>query len=90
MSFHRRMTRPDATQTEVVETLRKAGVEVWVIGQPCDLLTLYRGRWQTLECKPVKERNRKDQERQTEFLRRTATPIVRNGLQAIAAVTLRG
>ena len=90
MSYHRRMTRPDATQTEIVAGLRKAGVAVWVIGIPCDLLCFYRGRWQTLECKPEKPRNRYDQEAQDEFLSATGTPIVRTALQALAILTLRG
>jgi hypothetical protein len=83
------MTRPDGTQAEIVEGLRKAGIIVYVIGQPCDLLTYYPPlrRWRTLECKPVKKRNRNDQEAQEIFLEVTGTPIVRTAQQAIAAVT---
>lgn len=87
MSYSRRMTRPDGTQTEIVEALRKAGVQVWIIGQPCDLLTFHRGIWRPLECKPVK-RIRKDQERQDAFLASTGVKKVRTALEAIAAVTL--
>jgi hypothetical protein len=89
VSYARRMTRPDGTQAEIVEGLRKAGIIVYVIGQPCDLLTYYPPlrRWRTLECKPVKKRNRNDQEAQEIFLEVTGTPIVRTALEAIAAVT---
>lgn len=88
MSYARRMTRPDGTQAEIVDALRKAGVMVWVIGQPCDLLTLYRGNWLPLECKPIK-RVRKDQEKQDEFLAITGVKKVRTALEAIEAVTWR-
>jgi hypothetical protein len=89
MSYARRMTRPDGTQAEIVEGLRKAGIIVYVIGHPCDLLTYYPPlrRWRTLECKPAKKRNRNDQEAQEIFLEVTGTPIVRSALEAIAAVT---
>jgi hypothetical protein len=83
------MTRPDGTQAEIVEGLRKAGIIVYVIGQPCDLLTYYPPlrRWRTLECKPVKKRNRNDQEEQSVFLAITGTPIVRTAQEAVNAVT---
>ena len=89
MSFHRRMTRPDATQGEIIAGLRAAGITVWVIGQPCDLLTYYPPlkRWRPLEAKPVKQRARGDQESQSAFLARFAVPIVRSAQEAIEAVT---
>lgn len=87
MSYQRRMTRPDSTQTEIVDALRKAGVSVWIIGQPCDLLTHYHGRWQVMECKPLAKRARKDQDEQSQFLAAYAVPIVRTPLQAIEALT---
>src|SRR5271163_1885253 len=93
MSFNRRMTRPDASQAEVVRTLRKAGITVWIIGEPCDLLTYNPSTklWKPLEVKPLdlKNKNRKDQEDQREFIKTYAVPIVRTGLEAIAALTLR-
>lgn len=85
MSYARRMTRPDATQQEIVEGLRKAGVQVWIIGQPCDLLTYYRGVWRPLECKPLKG-IRHDQQVQDSFLAATGVQRVRNASEAIAAV----
>jgi hypothetical protein len=75
----------DATQKAIVEALRAIGVKVWIISEPCDLLTLYRNRWLPIECKPVK-RKRNDQEKQTEFLTDTGTPVCRTPMAAIAAV----
>jgi hypothetical protein len=86
MSHNRKMTRPDATQQNIVKQLRAAGVLVWIIGWPCDLLTYYRSRWQTLECKPVKNRIRRDQASQDEFLAQTRTPIVRTPDEALDCV----
>jgi hypothetical protein len=79
----------DATQKEIVDALRAAGVFVVVIGQPVDLLCYHAGRFMPLECKPTDphNRNRKDQERQKEFIRVTGTPVVRTPEEAIAAVT---
>ena len=91
MSFHRRMTRPDATQTEIVAKLRQACISVWIIGEPCDLLTYYaqKDRWRPLEVKPTdpKNRNRKDQGKQREFVSTYAIPIVRTFDEAYAAIT---
>lgn len=89
MSYARRMTRPDSTQNEIVSALRKAGITVWVIGQPCDLLTYWpvMKRWRPIECKPLKPRNRNDQDSQKEFLTTFAVPIVRTAAEAIEAIT---
>ena len=87
MSFNRRMTRPDGTQAEIVQRLRQACVTVWVIGEPCDLLTYYRGRWLPLECKPKNPRKRTDQADQERFLIDYAVPVVRTFEEAYAAVT---
>lgn len=85
MSLHRYAKRTDATQKAIVAALRAIGVKVWIISKPVDLLTLYRGRWQPIECKPIK-RKRNDQETQDEFLKDTATPVCRTPEAAIAAV----
>jgi hypothetical protein len=82
-----RMTRPDASQGEIVAALRHACVTVWIIGRPCDLLTFYRGRWLPLECKPEgHKRPRRDQETQSEFLAIYAVPVVRTAIEALEAV----
>lgn len=90
VSFKRRHSRPDSAQLPIVEALREVpGVQVWVIGRPADLLTLYRGRWLVLEVKSdtPSARNRKDQDKQKEFLAATGCPVVKTALEAIAAVT---
>lgn len=69
--------------------LREAYISVWIIGEPCDLLTYYPTlkRWRPLEAKPVKRRKRRDQEEQSAFLDTYDVPIVRTALEAIQAVT---
>ena len=47
----RRAKRTDANQSEIVYTLRKCGVDVWIIGSPADLLCGFSGRFTTLEVK---------------------------------------
>lgn len=91
-----RARKVDATQAEVVSGLRKAGVKVWVIEEPCDLLCRYwsnvqrRFVWQPLECKPLtgkkapKARIRKDQPSQTTFLEDNEVPVVWAALGALA------
>lgn len=91
MSFIRRAKKVDASQGPIVAGLRAAGITVWIIGQPCDLLTYYppMKRWRPLECKPEdpKNRNRKDQGTQATFIRTYAVPIVRTVQEAIEAIT---
>ena len=86
MSYHRRMTRPDANQQPIVDALRSCGVHVWPIGQPCDLLTYYRHCWLPLEIKRPSSRPRKDQAAQNEFLAQTLCPVVRTPQEALQAV----
>lgn len=87
MSLHRWNAKTDATQADLVKDLRKAGIDVWVIRQPVDLLLRFWCNrhhdfcWQPLEVKTPygkkdpKARTRADQEEQQEFLRETLTPI---------------
>ena len=91
MSYGRRMTRPDSTQKLIVDALRQAGVLVYVIGQPADLLCFYRGTWTVLECKPEDYKGpRADQQEQTDFLAATGTPVVRTIFEAFEAMGLWG
>jgi hypothetical protein len=88
------MTRPDSTQAEIVSALRRAGISVWILGTPCDLLT-YNPRtqlWKLLEVKPTDLHNahRKDQGRQREFVATYAIPIVRTFQEAAAALGIGG
>jgi hypothetical protein len=47
----RRAARVDNTQPDIVRALRNVGAEVWVTGQPVDLLVAFRGRWTPIEVK---------------------------------------
>jgi hypothetical protein len=97
VSYLRYARKVDGSQAEIVDALRKAGVQVFIIGQPCDLLTLYRGKWLPLETKPAPEpgvrvktlaiRIRKDQKRQDEFIASTGVKRVRTALEALEEVT---
>lgn len=99
MSFYRRAKKVDSSQGPIVAALRSAGIAVWVIGTPVDLLTYYPPlkRWRPLEVKPAPEpgilvktravRIRKDQERQAAFIATYAVPVVRTVQEAIEAIT---
>jgi hypothetical protein len=87
MSIYRHAAKVDLTQRALVKDLRDAGIEVYSIRQPCDLLLRFwciRHRefcWQTLEVKS-RPKLRKDQSRQSEFLERTSTPVAMTFSQA--------
>lgn len=88
----------DSTQTDIVDGLRAAGIKVWIIEEPCDLLCRYwsnerRGFvWQPLECKPLvgkrnpKARRRTDQPEQTRFLGENDVPVVASVHAALCAL----
>jgi len=98
MSWNRYAKKPDTTQADIVKGLRDAGIQVWIIGKPCDLLCYYWSnrlreyRWQPLEAKtPHGKRDPKAvvdprQKEQIEFIQRTGTPIVLTAQQALAAL----
>lgn len=86
MSLIRRAKKRDKAEPAIVTALEQAGAEVFILDKPCDLLTLYRGRWQPLEVKTGKYRPRKDQAEQTAVLSRTAIPIVTTPLEALQAI----
>ncbi len=87
MSIHRYAAKVDKTQATLVRALESAGIQVWPIRQPCDLLLRFWCKrhqsycWQTLEVKTnvgkkdPKPRVRREQEEQNTFLRETDTPI---------------
>ena len=89
MRFNSGYHRPDLNASEVVAGLRQAGVHVWCIGSPVDLLTFYRGRFLPLEIKSRVKRPRRDQEKQNAFIALTGCPVVTTALGAIEAVTRR-
>lgn len=82
--------RKDTTQSRIVATLRAAGVRVWVLHEPCDLLTRFRGRWLPLECKTPtstgKRRKRNDQAEQDAFIADNDVPVVLTPEEALRAV----
>ena len=83
----------DATQAAIVKALREAGVQVWVIQRPVDLLTYHRGKWLPIECKTPKRKDgkwtpRTDQQAQTELIDRTAIPCVLSPTDALKALGL--
>lgn len=97
----RTAAKVDSTQREIVQRLRDAGISVFVIHQPCDLLLrFYCNRhhdycWQTLEAKTAygkrnpKARIRPEQKVQQEFLAQTGTPIATTFEEAMRVLNLR-
>ena len=93
MSINRYNAKIDTTQAAIVKGLEQAGVRVWVIKQPCDLLCLVHGRWQTLEVKtPEGKRGqvwrRRRMKAQNDFLDSTPTPVVTCLEDALCALGL--
>lgn len=90
MSIKRWATRKDTSQRHIIEALEAVNCEVWVIERPCDLLTLFRGRWQPLECKTPqtngKARKRSDQAKQAQMIERTCIPVVTTPMEALRAI----
>ena len=86
--------KSDASQREVIATLRAAKVKVWVMREPCDLLCRFwsnevrRFLWQPIECKPtdLKNAKRKDQPEQKAFVEDNDVPVVRTGEEALRAL----
>jgi hypothetical protein len=99
MSYLRHAKKVDSSQEAIVKALRKAGVDVYVIGRPVDLLCYVRGSWKLLEAKAAPEpgirvklkapHKRKDQVKQDEFIARYKVPVVRTPQEAVAAIIQR-
>lgn len=102
MSRNRYALRADTTQPEIVAELEEAGIQVWVIGLPCDLLVRFYCKnhnyhcWQTIECKTPygkkapKSKVDKRQVDQIQFLADTLTPVVTNATEALLILSLHG
>lgn len=93
MSINRYNAKTDTAQAAIIRGLEQAGVRVWIIKQPCDLLCLVHGRWQTLEVKtPEGKRGqvwrRRRAKTQNDFLRETRTPVVTSLEDALSALGL--
>lgn len=86
MSLARYANRRDANEANIVSALERAGVHVWRMNTPCDLLCWRLGRFYALEVKAEDAYPDKRQEAQTEFLRVTGAPIVRTPEDALRAV----
>jgi hypothetical protein len=101
VSIYRRAAKIDTSQREMVDQLRAAGVGVWPIRKPCDLLLRFWCNrhhdycWQTLEVKTgygkknPKARTDPRQKAQREFLATTSTPIATTFEEAIRVINLR-
>lgn len=80
--------RKDGSQEAIVEAIRAAGWLCFVLHEPADLLCWKDGRgWRVLECKTPtktgKQRKRKDQHLQAQFLELTKTPVVMTPFEAL-------
>jgi hypothetical protein len=88
----RRAAKIDATQTAIVEALRRCGVHVECIGKPVDLLASHRGVWHVLEVKSAKNVHNHAGEGltadQVKFIERSQAEvhIVRTPMEALRAV----
>ena len=88
MSYNRYAKRTDTVQADIVTDMRKAGIEVWIIGRPVDLLTRCRGHYLPVELKSTKPTHAPDprQKEQLEFIAATGCPVVRTAQEAIQEV----
>jgi hypothetical protein len=98
--WNRRARKSDATQPDIIADLEKAGVKVWPIGEPCDLLCYFwcqkhaRWCWQPLEIKVTtgkkqpKPKLDKRQVEQAEFLKATGTKIITTVTEALLALSV--
>lgn len=87
MSIHRYAAKTDTSQAPLVHALRDAGIQVWQIRQPCDLLLRFWCNrhqafcWQTLEAKTPRGKKQPKprfdgrQTHQKNFLEETQTPV---------------
>lgn len=55
MTLNRYAKRRDENEPPIVKALRKAGVQVWYLDQPVDLLTAYQKEFRLLEVKDEKK-----------------------------------
>jgi hypothetical protein len=83
LGLNRFAKRKDSTQEAIVKALRKAGVKVWILDTPCDLLTKWAGLWLPLEVKGPKTKVTPNQDK---FCKENAVPVVRDELEALRAV----
>lgn len=84
MTLNRYAKRKDANQAAIVSALRKAGVTVYILDTPVDLLVNFRGYWGVME---IKSKDGRLTPRQAQFLiKHPYTPVVTNTSEALAAM----
>lgn len=93
--MRRYANKRDSAEPPIIEALEKAGLEVWPLDEPVDLLCRRRswppGMFQMLEVKTGRGKKLtvvkdKRQKAQRDFIAATGTPIVRTPLEALKAV----
>jgi hypothetical protein len=84
MGLNRFAKRKDSSQEAIVKALRKAGVRVWILDTPADLLCRYMSLWSVLEVKA----NSKSAltPAQKKFIAENDVPIVTNPEEALRAL----
>lgn len=83
----RRIHRSDDSQPGIIRDLRRAGVLVWVIGRPCDLLCLRGHRYYLLDCPRTRRSSQRD-EKQLEQFAQWEVVVVKDSSEALRAVGL--
>lgn len=88
MSLNRYAAKRDANEPEIVAALRKAGVVVWQLDRPFDLLCGHGGRLVGLEVKDGKNKLTDQQQTDLSICRRDGLPVyvVRSAEEAIEMV----
>jgi len=81
----RTAAKRDTAEAAIVQQLRQCGVVVFLLDEPCDLLTYHAGRWQPLEVKTGTGRRTKNQTADNVL---APIPIVRDFDDACEAIGL--
>lgn len=78
-----RKAKRDASEPEIVNTLRQCGAYVWRMDQPVDLLISFRGGMWLAECKTGKGKLNQNQERFVDEWSGPPVVILRSAQDAI-------
>jgi hypothetical protein len=79
--------RADANQPDIVEALRERGVDVWIIGRPCDLLCQRAERYYLLDCSGATKNRKRDPDQLKNF-QIWRVKVVKDEAEALKAVGL--
>jgi hypothetical protein len=85
--MHPRRHRADDNQAAIVKALRKAGVAVFHIGRPCDLLCRRAGSLSLLDCSGSTKNRKRDPDQLAAFAL-WGVVIVKDEAEALKAVGL--